>query len=216
MLQKIPGQRPTIAEVVHRFGVVLDELAQRRLAYAGRSAPYPTATPRDPSARRRAISAAELAKTDDAVWQARPKRWQYAMGALALVASATLFWVSRLDDQAASAATTGARPVAAGRMAPVAGPDAGAGVTLAAQPMISDVELRPTPPVDAAVATRPIALPPLPAAARVEHRAAAPSHAAHTHTPRPTTSRPAPSHKSPVAPRQGPKVDPDGTLDPYR
>jgi eukaryotic-like serine/threonine-protein kinase len=216
MLQKIPGARPTIAEVVRGLGGVLDELAQRRLAHAGRSAPYPTATPRDPSARRRAISAAELAKTDDAVWQARPKRWQYAIGALALVASAALFWISRLDDQAASAATTVTLPAAARKMAPVVSPDAGAAVTLAAQPMISDIELRPSPPVDAATPPRPIALPPLPAAARVEPRASAPAHAAHTPPTRSTASRPAPSHKPPVAPRRGPQVDPDGTLDPYR
>ena len=216
MLQKIPGQRPTIAEVVRGLGVVLAELAQRRLTHAGRSARYPTATPRDPSARRRAISAAGLAQTDDAVRQPRPKRWHYAIGALALVASAAVFWISRFDDQAASAATTGMLPVATRRMAPVVGPDAGATVTLAAQPMISDIELRPPPPVDAATPTRRIALPPRPAVGRVEPRASAPSHAAHTSHPRSTTSRPAPSHKSRVAPRQGPKVDPDGTLDPYR
>jgi serine/threonine protein kinase len=220
MLQKVPGQRPTVVEVARRLQAVRDELVQRRQSRSFPRQPTPTPCDAEPTSYR--TSAVDLAQTA-APAQRGPRRWHYAIGAFALAASALLFWISRVGDQPASAATTApprALSTAEDRMAPVAGEGVGTTLTLATQPMTSKIELRPDAAPDAAIDAATI-LPPLaphalPSTPRSGRARAEPSHPAHTQPPRSTTARPARPHKSPAAPRQGPKVDPDGTFDPYR
>jgi hypothetical protein len=136
-----------------------------------------------------------------------------------MAASAMVFWISRVGEHPASAATAGAAFESAHRSGSLTGSRTGVSVTLAAEPMVSDIEVRPGAATNTVGQPRPLGLGARPVAARAEPLAAGPSHANHANhlsPPRSTTSRPAPSHKSPVAPRRGHKVDPDGTLDPYQ
>jgi hypothetical protein len=153
------------------------------------------------------------------------KRWQFALGAFALALSAMLFWISRVDDRAASAATTmnAAAPPALERegdrvMAPPA-PGAAGGAALpaprpAARPLVSDLEHRPDAAAGSATAQR--SHHPSAAAPRAEPVSVTPPPTVRATLPRPTASRPPPARQSPVAPRRGSRVDPDGTFDPYR
>ncbi len=218
MLAKQPAQRPTMVEVARRLETVRDELMRRRLAHD-----FPrqiTATPIDSSRPYRKISSAGLAATDLAGSQPGldghghgTKRWQFAIGALALAASAMLFWISHEGDQAAAASTTTAEPGTL-HVAPhppsAATPDAIAvadQVAPAANPELPQVADADKPGSDAAAR-----------APGVRRASQAPTQLpAARPTSRPTTSpRAATARPAPVAPRRGDKVDPDGTFDVYR
>ena len=217
MLQKLPGQRPTVLEVARRLQAVRDDLVARAQA-SSRVVRPPTAIPRDPSVPLRRISAVELAQTATAALP-RQRRWPYAVGAFALVASTLLFLASRVGDRPASAATTvdiGARSPVPARSTSAAGARAGDAVTLAAQPMLARPELGPDATMNLALPARQAAPQLLPTVEPAARASTVPSPTAHTPPPRSTTARPARPHKSPVAPRRGPAVDPDGTFDPYR
>jgi serine/threonine-protein kinase len=185
MMAKVPDNRPSMLEVAHSLEAVRSELDQRR----SKAADVVTIVP---PRQTRAPSAAGLAPTEIA--PAPLRRWQYAVGALALVASGLVFIVSRAgDSRAASAATvdtpyvrtdtTLAKELAAQREAtPVPAPER---VDIA----VPDVLLEEDQPI----ADRPTPSP----------RA----------KPRHTSSR-----KAPATPRRSQtKIDdPDGTIDPYR
>jgi len=217
MLAKSPAQRPTVPEVIRRLDVVRDELERRRQAH-GLDAPcHATATPVDTSQPHRVISAAGLAPTELAAWRPGTKWWQYALGAFALAASATLFWLSRVVDQSASAATADAsvRPADHHLASPRVGSLGGNAVTGAAQPMVSDIELRVNPALDAAGPPKQVAVRRLPVAAHPEVVPSRPSPVRAT-PPRATALPQPPARNSPAAPRRRARVDPDGTLEPYR
>ncbi|HET7505653.1 MAG TPA: protein kinase [Kofleriaceae bacterium] len=119
MLGKQPELRPSMLEVARRLEAVRDELNRRRqivivpgratgprLAAVSRARGTPASgAPVETPLPVRVVSSEGLARTYPAGRVATP-RWQYILGACALVASALLFWVSRVGDRAASAATT--------------------------------------------------------------------------------------------------------------
>jgi hypothetical protein len=217
MLAKLPTQRPTMPEVIRRLDVVRDELEQRRQARAVAAPRQATAALISRSQPNRVSSAAGLSETELAAWRSGTRRWQYVIGAFALAASATLFWLSRVGDQAASAATAGdasATTAADPELAPPVALNSRA-LPLAARPVGSDVALREDPAIDATEPSTQVVLRPIPVAARAEAPTAKPSPARAT-PHRSTASRPTPARNSPAAPRRRAKLDPDGTLDPYR
>ena len=220
MLAKQPERRPSMIQVARRLEAVRTELEHRRQVRGASSpsstSPSSTSPENGPavSRRDRAASAAGIAATELFGWRAEARRWQYAIGGLALALTGLLFYISRVGDRAASAATATeaiAGPAVAGAPPPgtvgdAATPasgqgDRGAGVhgapgaTGTAEPPRSAIAepaqraLRPTPPQRSAVGA---------------------SHA------RSLATRPASPASAPAAPRRGAKVDPDGTLDAYR
>jgi serine/threonine-protein kinase len=224
MLAKLPDHRPTMLEVARRLEAVRAELADRCHALERPTPRRTTATPIRTSKPIRVISTAGLAQTELAAQRTGTKRWQFALGAGALAASAMLFWISRVGDRAASAATT-MSPAAIPEvdrvmMPPAPGAAVGGAISTsslisrpASRSLVSDLEHRPDGAAGSA-ATQGL-LRPIAAAARAELVSVTPSPTVRITSPKPTTSRPAPARRSPVAPRRGTKVDPDGTFDPY-
>ncbi len=210
MLAKSPDERPTMFEVARRLEVVRNELHRRRSANL--SIAMDTVMPALPARATRLGSAAGLAATEMVMEQA-PRRWQFALGAFALVASTMLFLISRAgDSRAASAATTtGAAYVRT---------DTTLQHELAQRPSLA------TPvaaPADAPAALAEVAIEDVPLA--VEETPAPikqVTKVAKKPAPRVSTARStAMAHRSstrkdPVAPRRATKIDPDGTIDPYR
>ena len=234
MLAKLPGQRPTMSEVTRQLDAVRDEFARRRHVLP--SARYPTAVPIEvPNPDRvvdRVVAPAGRvpAGAGRAAWRAGTLRWPYAVGAFALAASAVLLGVARASDEAASAATASderaMRDADRTIAPPTASSLAGGAAALAAPPMVADGELPPqAAPPSAAVLPQPRLLPPAtsganPAARHAEHTSITPLPAARSTSPRSSTSQPSPrpttARKLPSTPHRRSKVDPDGTLDPYR
>jgi serine/threonine-protein kinase len=91
MLSKDPEARPSMLTVAHSLELVRLELESRR---ASANAPE---LPRCS----RSISAPGLAPTEPAL-RSRSRRWQFVVGAMALVSSATMFVASRDDATAAA------------------------------------------------------------------------------------------------------------------
>jgi serine/threonine-protein kinase len=216
MLAKNPENRPTMLEVARRLESVHAELMQRRadqlvlatgaivlaqsspqLARAstgGGRTRRPSADPSASQSRRRMPSAglAPTERADSLDWQPKRKRWQFALGAAALVASAMMFLFSRSGD--AQVADTSAIPeqvsdlhepvavshsitAAVSAPPPIAPPDLATTVTSGAEP-----QTIPRAPAQRSSAT---------------HR---------------TSTR-----KAPAVPRRAAaRIDPDGTIDPYR
>jgi eukaryotic-like serine/threonine-protein kinase len=217
MLAKQPSKRPTMSEVTKRLGAVREEFARRRHVLP--SARYPTAVPLEVPAPVRVVTPAERSATRHIAWRATATRWPYAVSAFALAASAVLLGVARTGGESASAAVIDERPVhgaGSGIVRPVA-LDRGA-AALAAQPMISDFELIPKSASPSAVDI-PVPFPALATATPSEPTPVAPLAAAHA-TARSTASHPSPhptpARKPPSTPHRRSKLDPDGTLDPYR
>jgi len=214
MLAKSPDQRPTMVEVARRFEAVRGELQQRCHAHQTRRH---SATPVDASEPGRVVSSAGLAATQPA-WRLGRRRWQYALGASALAASAVLFWIGRTGDQIADAATL---PAHASRASTAAHAVAGslAGGVLAAPRAVAvaetddaSAEERPDAPSDAQPSR------PTPAHVELASAASPPTaRVAPARSPslRPSAPRQTPPPSTPVAPRRGAKVDPDGTFAAY-
>jgi serine/threonine-protein kinase len=214
MLAKSADQRPTMFEVARSLEAVREEVRQRCQRRQTRDSAVTRATPVDAAEPARAVSSPGFAATEPA-WRRGTRRWQYAVGASALIASALLFWISRLDDRFANAATTPAALESALHAPATTRSLAGAGTVVATPDVPTPVEIDARP--DPAGAAAPRASRP----ARAERPQASPSPAAARVVPvRPTpsgrsdASRPQ-AHGSPVAPRRGTKVDPDGTFDAY-
>jgi serine/threonine protein kinase len=221
MLAKNPDQRPTMLEVARKLEAVRAEFQQRCHAHQVRPSTARPSTPIDVAEPCRAVSSAGLAATEPA-WRHRTRRLQYAVGASALVASALLFWISRSGDRLADAATAPAAldtvlGTAPARAGVVVASQPGAGVAHAEEPDLRPDATGEPPPIPSIPST---AIQP---SARVELVSASPSPAlaARVAPVRPSpslrsnASRPVSAHSSPVAPRRGAKVDPDGTFDPY-
>jgi tRNA A-37 threonylcarbamoyl transferase component Bud32 len=224
MLEKQPNKRPTMSEVTQRLGAVREEFARRRHVLP--SARYPTAVPLEVPAPVRVITPAERAPAERAptghvAWRATATRWPYAVSAFALAAIAVLLGVARTGGESASAATVineRAVHVAGGKIVLPVALDRGA-AALAAQPMVSDFELIPKSASPSAVPL-PLQFPALPATTRAEPTAGAPLPAVRATASRPSSSHPSPhptpARKPPSTPHRRSKLDPDGTLDPYR
>ncbi len=191
MLAKVPDQRPSMLEVARRLEAVRAELHRRRNAFveATLATPIPVEAPRAA----RLISSAGLAPTIQAERRVRRNRWQYAVGVAAIVASATMFLISRGGDSSA----------AAGTLAPATHADSALVSTIPAESLAASAPVASiTPPhtVQAVTATpRPVRISLPSTTSRSSSMAYRPS-----------------SRKAPVAPRRATKIDPDGTLDPYR
>jgi serine/threonine-protein kinase len=223
MLAKQADRRPSMAEVARRLEAVRGELDRRCLARGGarlRSVPPVRRTPSRPVRR-----VSGVAPTESFSWRYETRRWQVAIGGLALALGGLLFWISHTGDRAAIAATAPAELAPAAVVAPhharvpssarVAQPDAAEapeasdssdGHDAAAGVAMRTAEARPGDLVIApAVVTE--------SAPLATHRRIERAPAAHAPAPR-TASRP--SSSSPAVPRLRAKVDPDGTLDVYR
>jgi hypothetical protein len=208
-------------EVAHRLEAVRAEFQRRRASSVSSAVELPVITPPRST---RLGSAAGLAPTE----MAPPigPRWHFAVGALALAASGALFLFSRFSDsQTASAATTtGAAYVRTDTslaqelavhpvLAPLDALPVAAAVVPPSDPDASLVDADIAIAIDDALATAQPSLPATPA--RVKRISTPPA-------PRASTSRStAMAHRSstrkvPVAPRRATKIDPDGTIDPYR
>jgi len=217
MLAKQPTKRPTMSEVTQRLGAVRDEFERRRHVLP--SARYPAAVPLEVPAPVPVVAPAERAPTRHTGWRATAARWPYAVSAFALAASAVVLGVARTGGESASAATVvDERAVhgAVGRIVLPVALDRGA-AALAAQSMVSDFELIPKSASPSAV-PMPVRFPTPPAPTRTEPTAEAPSPAVRavsrsTSHPSP---HPTPARKPPSTPHRRSKLDPDGTLDPYR
>jgi len=192
MLAKQPEHRPTMLEIARSLEGVRAELDRRcHQQIDVVDLPQPVIIP--PRATRHG-SAAGLAETQMAT--APKRRWQYAVGVLALMASGLLFLVSRLGDSRSASAAT------------VSGPayvrtDIAYDHELAAQ--------RAAMPREVPAAIDEVMPEPLLTA----------DDTVTTTEPVKTISKPraASSRKSPAAPRRAPTtakiVDPDGTIDAY-
>jgi tRNA A-37 threonylcarbamoyl transferase component Bud32 len=186
MLAKDPNNRPSMLEVARTLEAVRAELDQRRT----RAVDVVTILPPRST---RAASAAGLAPTE----VANPpllRRWQYAVGVLAVVASGLLFIISRAgDSRAASAATVDQAYVRTD--------------TSLAKELASQRETAPAPqPERVDIAVPDVLL-------EAEPVAEQPAPAPKVHHTRSSSSR-----KAPTMPRRSlTKIeDPDGTIDPYR
>jgi serine/threonine protein kinase len=215
MLAKQPDQRPTMQEVTRKLETVRDELMRRRLAYDFPA--HISAVRVEPSRPHRLSSSSGLAATDLAASQpalyAEPgtKRWQFAVGAFALAASAMLFWISHVGDQAAAAATSAeAGELRIAPMAERAAPSAAPQVT-AIEPVVARTDVPRSIAIDpaprAVAARAPVATHP-----EADTAAAPATRSVQRSTPSP---RRAPA-RAPAAPRRGAKVDLDGTFEAYQ
>jgi serine/threonine-protein kinase len=195
MLAKDPERRPSMLGVARGLEAVREELERRRQSAA--TAPPRTVVPIEaPQA-----SGLMLAPTEpgaSAEWRQPSRRWQYAVGVLALVASATMFLISRTDNQIADAATP--RPSDLPDAAQLPADEA------------SDVEIIPAvaagtaPPPNLVATAAAATTPPAP-------RAKPPKVQPPAVRPERTRKH---ARKVTVAPHRARKLDPDGTLDPYR
>jgi serine/threonine-protein kinase len=239
MLAKAPEVRPSVLAVARAFEQIRAELIRRKctVVTGERLAVPPEPEPQRPARER---SAGGFASTGPAAWQNPGVRWQFAVGALALVTSATMFLVTRAGDSAAAeppfpvlAPTRAlATPVVAGP--PAIEPRLHSGVLPAAH-RASPVEPRPHSELLPAARRSPPAIEPhlhsevLPAARRsppaiADVVSAAPQLVAanvHSRATAPATLVPGTyparaKRKPPVAPHRFLPIDPDGTIDPYQ
>lgn len=204
MLAKQAEARPTMAEVALRLEAVRDELVRRRQATGALpraitarpviEAPHRISAHRISSST--GLAATDLAASQPVVWQSGTRRWQYAVGVFALAASAMLFWISRVGDRAAAAATN----PEGSEVGLVQGPEVMPQPAPVAAPAPVAINTEPAPAPQAAARPAPV---------RVEL-----TPPARTTTPRATTTRSMPK-KPAAAPRRGSKVDPDGTFSVY-
>ena len=212
MLAKHPDNRPTMLEVARELEVVRAELARRRAAASGTAIEVievievielpsaPRTIIRPPSA-----GLAPTLPSDSVQWrEPRAKRWQWALGAGALVAGLAMFLFTRSGDtQIATAATTAPPPAQARAVAPAPGAMPDEPIALSEAAVVNDT---------ASVATLPVVATPdsMPGATAEPTRNAARSS-------RTSRTLREPQRKAPVAPRRSASpIDPNGTIDPYR
>lgn len=222
MLAKQPDHRPTMLEVARQLELVREELLRRRTG-----AVDAVSLPETPRPSRR-ISVGGFAATEMAEAPVRHPRWQYAVGGLAVAALAAMFLLVRGGDSAAAATRPAETAVRAAALAP-------SPAAIRADERVASPAPAPAPaPVEHAAAP---AHPATPAntttnASRGAATSVAPAAvsssaaAAAQRPPRAERARPAPgvhsrgvpatTRRAPVAPRRATKLDPNGTVDPFR
>jgi serine/threonine-protein kinase len=208
MLAKAADSRPTMAEVAQRLEAVGGELQRRCRVRSGPRLPalapaVVAARPRTPSRPGRVASSTGLAATASLPWRSETRRWQYAIGALALALSGLLFALSRAGDRAAAAATVSEAAAVTASATAAPGEPAAAERPDALRDDATAREVRPAIAVD-----RPVIQPAVLRTSRGERPA---------EMPRMQRAAPprVPLRSAPAVPRRGAKVDPDGTLDVY-
>lgn len=200
MLAKNPDNRPTMKEVAQTLESIRTGFGIPRRERIPTAPVIPPSLQTGPRVR---ISQAGLAPTmpaDSASWRApRAKRWQIALGGLAVVAGLAMFMVTRgAEPQTASAETLTsdvATPTerAADRPELATAEVAPAIETPAAPPNLAPEIMSGSPDPQATTETRP-----------TKRRAAASVQRAST-------------RKAPAMPRRAAaRIDPDGVIDPYR
>ena len=218
MLAKNPDNRPSMLEVARELEAVRAELERRRAAASGTSIEVIELTPPPPPPRTiiRPPSAglAPTLPSESAQWrEPTTKRWQWALGAGAVVTGLLMFLVTRGGDTQAATAATTAAPIAA----PIAQPHASIEpsaptpderISLSTAVAANDTVAAATLATDTMPAATPAAMP----GASVEP---ASKNAARSNRPSRTLREP--QRKAPVAPRRSATpIDPNGTIDPYR
>lgn len=194
MLAKQPDNRPTMLEVAHHLEEVRAELDRRRASALDRQIDViavgrPRTIIRPPSAG----LAPTIQSAESASWapEAHTKRWQWAVGATALLLGVLMFIVTRSGES--HVAEAGTKPAVPHTF------NAG-GISETPDAIVADA--------------------PAPTSAEVVH-VALPATAARVEpikTPVSRTSRVrTPPRKAPAAPRRAAApIDPNGTIDPYR
>ena len=232
MLAKQADRRPSMAEVARRLEAVRGELDRRCLVRGGarlRSVPPVRRTPSRPGRR-----VSGVAPTESFSWRYETRRWQVAIGGLALALGGLLFWISHTGDRAAIAAPAPGELAPAAIVAPhdparvahahvpssarVAQPDAAEAPEATEANENSDGRDAAAGVAMRTALARPGDLMIAPAvvtesAPLAMHRRSERAPAAHAAAPR---TAPRPASSSQAAPRLRAKVDPDGTLDVYR
>ncbi|HWO25529.1 MAG TPA: serine/threonine-protein kinase [Kofleriaceae bacterium] len=178
-------------------------------------------------------SAEALAPTKVAHWRPRAHHWRYAIGGLAIAGCIAMLVASRGGDQVAAAATPGAGAAAAAHAhrdaahALAAAALTPAALTPATAPATAPTEAPvPTPELTRLAAPAAPAAPvlvvetaaaPAPKVTRAHAtRAAARAIRAGSAAAAQPAAAPASKSRAPASPRRGAKLDPDGTVDPYR
>ncbi|MDQ3336855.1 MAG: serine/threonine protein kinase [Myxococcota bacterium] len=194
MMAKQPDHRPSMLEVARMLEAVRTDLDGRRHQQIDVVTIAPRAT--------RHGSHAELARTEMAV-AVPQRRWQYAVGVMALALSGLLFLLSRAGDSRAASAATVSSPA----------------YTRTDTTLDHELALQRA----AQRAQRPAAEPTMPreAAAQIDYAIPEPLVTEEVADPAPVptqaTKPRASSRKPPATPRRGPTkiVDPDGTIESY-
>ncbi|MGE0398839.1 MAG: serine/threonine protein kinase [Kofleriaceae bacterium] len=205
MLAKNPDNRPTMKEVAQTLESIRTGFGIPRREPRAPSAPI--IAPNLQTAPRARISSAGLAPTmpaDSASWPApRAKKWQIALGGLAVAAGLAMFLVTRGAEPQSAAADTLTSDVATPTEREVRPPELATSVRSTA-PITTPAE--PTAPPNLA----PVIM------------SGSPERDATADEPRPTKRRAASvqrtsTRKAPTMPRRAAaRIDPDGVIDPYR
>ncbi|MBA3460090.1 MAG: serine/threonine protein kinase [Deltaproteobacteria bacterium] len=207
MLAKNPENRPTMLDVARQLEEVRAELDRRRQAVLENAIEVVAIEPMRPRTIIRPPSAglAPTLPSDSADWRVlepRTQRWQWALGAAALVVGLVMFLVTRNGDTQAAAAATTPEITQTSTTADDTAPGA---------PLVTSETLAVRDDVPARASDLPSASP-----ASMPRASNAPvENAARTST-RPSRVQHAPARKAPVAPRRPAKpIDPNGTIDPW-
>jgi serine/threonine-protein kinase len=193
MLAKSADQRPTTLEVARRLEAIGAEMANRRRTIVGGSAlvtpePLPPMLPEIPRATR-LRSEAGLAPTEEASVSRtwKPEKKRWQyVVGAAALAASAAMFLLSRDSETAAASTAEAARI-----------DQRAPASIAVK---AEAPIAPT-----AAVTPPNIVDQMDPTPTVERR-----------TPRAKPHRTSSSRKAPVAPRRQAKIDPDGTLEPYR
>ncbi|CAN5879196.1 hypothetical protein BH11MYX3_BH11MYX3_46290 [soil metagenome] len=205
MLAKNPENRPTMLEVARHLDEVRSELDRRRQARLT-SAIEVVAIEQPPRTIIRPPSAglAPTLPSDSVRWHPEPttKRWQWAIGAAALVAGALMFMLTRTGDTRAAAAAT--QP----EVTEVRAVDTTAALAVGDTAPTTSVIGSPAAPE---LVSAPPTVPVVQVAPAVRIQRTTRVHAASS------ASSAATSRKAPATPRRtAAPIDPNGTIDPYR
>jgi serine/threonine-protein kinase len=211
MLAKNPDNRPSMLEVARELEVVRTELERRRAAASGTSIEViaPVLAPPRTIIRPPSAGLAPTLPSDSVQWrEPGTKRWQWALGAGALVVALAMVLVTRTGDtRAASAATP--EPATPDLSVDVPATPPAERISISEAVMAGD-----TLPVAALpVATLPVAATP----AAMPGASVEPASQNAARSGRASRTLREPQRKAPVAPRRNAtRIDPNGTIDPYR
>jgi serine/threonine-protein kinase len=220
MLAKAPDERPTMAEVADRLELVRAALGHPRTTGAGDAVDIPA----EPVRRR--ISVGCRAATEPAIEiRQRSPRWQYAVGGLALVATAVLFLIARSGDQGAALAAPPAAALTHEAPAPAHAPSATAPTADApAAPTSASLALS-TPSTPTVVADSGASSATATSEIAADHTSTSPAAAQrppHADSPHPrapgvrTRVGTSSNRRGNAVPRPSKKIDPNGTIDVFR
>jgi serine/threonine-protein kinase len=121
MLAKVPDARPSMLAVAHTLEQIRSVLIRRKptVITAQMFALAPMPQPLRPAPW---SAAPGFAPTEPAAWRTHGRRWQFALGALALVSSAAMFLITRAGDSVAAAPHVPTPPPRATLAAPAPAP----------------------------------------------------------------------------------------------